>query len=401
MSFLVIGDPHIGGSLQMGKMAIGSSFNSRVIDQNNLLEFSLDQAVSRGIDTLIITGDTWEEPSPKPNLITLFIAFLKKCAAYGVFVHIIVGNHDILRTGNFYTSPLDIISECELDNVSIHKEINTVLFDGLGITFLPFRDRKSFNVESNAEALAILQGSLAYELVSIPKTYKKIVIGHFAIEGSIPVGDEIDDLTNELFCPVSMFQGYDYVFMGHVHKPQVLSKSNPYVSHIGSMDISNFGDVDQKKHLISFDLENEEVLEKIILPTRPISKLTISIPDGTKNTTQFVLDQIEAEQANLSKAIVKVEIHLTSQELLGTERQEIEKFLYSKGVFNISGISEQKKLNPIKKDAAMSQEVDRAMDVPSAIKLWASSLEEGKREKFIQASLELLQEFKNKGEGVG
>src|ERR1700678_2048365 len=123
---IILGDPHIGGGVANGKLAIGAALNSRVVDQINLLDYTLDQAVLRGVETIIITGDVFEEPKPAPSLITLFISWLKRCAANDVYVHIIVGNHDILRTGNFYTSPLDIISECQLDNVSVHKEINTV-----------------------------------------------------------------------------------------------------------------------------------------------------------------------------------------------------------------------------------------------------------------------------------
>lgn len=226
---IILGDVHLGKSMAIGKVGLGSALNSRIADQLNLLDWTLDQAIEHNADHIIITGDIFEEPKPSPLLITLFIAWLKKCQAHEVYVHIIMGNHDILRSGNVYTSPLDIISEVELENVNIYKNINSICIDSTAFTFLPFRDRKSFNVNSNTQAIKLLQESLVYELAGIPATYKKILVGHLAIEGSIPVGDEIDDLTNELFCPVNMFTGYDYVWMGHVHKPQVMSKT-PYIA---------------------------------------------------------------------------------------------------------------------------------------------------------------------------
>jgi DNA repair exonuclease SbcCD nuclease subunit len=390
---IILGDPHIGGGVANGKLAIGAALNSRVVDQINLLDYTLDQAVLRGVETIIITGDVFEEPKPAPSLITLFISWLKRCAANDVYVHIIVGNHDILRTGNFYTSPLDIISECQLDNVSVHKEINTVFMGTTAFTFLPFRDRKSFGVESNAEALILLANNISYEVASIPSIYQKILIGHLAIEGSLPVGDEIDDLTNELFCPLELLRSYDYVWMGHIHKPQTLNH-NPHIAHIGSMDISNYGETDQQKYLICYDLEKKN-FERIVLPTRPLYKISISVPKETKDTTRYVLEQIAIQHSSLAKAIVRVEIHLASHDLPPANRVEIEQYLYDLGAFNVSAISESKKLAPIKKDAETGS-ISPAMDVSAAIRLWAETqLDPENQAKFIETAISIYKELNN------
>lgn len=392
MIFIVLGDIHLGKGSLAGKISLGSALNSRVIDQINLLDWTLEQAISRGARAILITGDVFEDPKPHPSLITLFISWLKRCCAHNIDVHIALGNHDILRSGNFYTSPLDIISECELSNVFIHKELTTVFFDSIAFTFLPFCDRKSFNVESNIEALSILRSHLSFELSSIPITYRKLLIGHLALKGSIPVGDEIDDLSNELFCPLEMFQGYHYTIMGHVHKPQIMQHS-PHISHIGSMDISNFGETDQQKALLIFDSE-ENTLDKAILPTRPLKKICISVPENTMETTEFVLKQLETDHSDLSKAIVRLEINLTSPDLLSTDRSRIEQHLLQQGVFSISAISETKKLPLPKKDIAI-ETMNTSMELPSAIKLWAETqIEKDKRELFLQTAFDLVKEIR-------
>src|SRR5579859_2445818 len=247
---ILLGDPHIGKSQNIGKNGIGVNFNSKITDQFNLLDFVLEKALEYHCQHIIVTGDIFDEPKPHPNLITSFIRWLKKCELNYVNVHLILGNHDIIRVGSqIFASSLDIISEMELDNVSVYKQIDTIFIENMAFTLLPFRDRKHFGSDINSDALNIIRESISYELASIPSNYKKIVIGHLAIVGSIPVGDEIDDLANELFCPLDMFAGYDYVWMGHVHKPQIMNHS-PYIAHIGSMDISNFGETDQKKNII-------------------------------------------------------------------------------------------------------------------------------------------------------
>lgn len=389
---IILGDVHLGKGLNIGKSGIGANLNSRIVDQLNLLDWTLDQAIDRHADTIIITGDVFEEPKPHPSLITLFISWLKKCQVYDVNIHIIVGNHDIIRSGGIYTSPLDIITEIELDNVSVYKDIDTIMIGTTAFTLVPFRDRKSFSVASNADGLHILRESLTYELAVIPVTYTKVLIGHLAIEGSIPVGDEIDDIANELFCPIDMFQGYDYVWMGHVHKPQVMKKKDPYIAHIGSMDISNFGETDQQKYIVIIDC-NVAGFKTEFLPTRPLRKLSIIVPKDTIDTTAYVIDEISKEGIDFNKSIVRVEVSLSSPELKSVNKASVEKFLTEKGAFNITSVLESKKIALIKK--SVNNTIDTKMDVSSAIKTYAHAyVDVHVRDKFIELSMDIFATYK-------
>jgi DNA repair exonuclease SbcCD nuclease subunit len=389
---IILGDPHVGKGTNIGKTGIGSNLNSRIIDQLNLLDWTLERAIEHAASDIIITGDVFEDPKPHPYLITLFLAWLKKCHQSNIRVHIIRGNHDILRSGFVYTSPLDIVSECDLENINVYKTIDTIFIESTAFTFVPFMDRKSFGSNTNAEALSLLHESFTYELASIPITYKKIMVGHLAIEGSIPVGDEIDDIANELFCSFDMFKGYDSVWMGHVHKPQVMKQKNPYIAHTGSMDISNFGESDHKKHIIIIDC-NDGSFSFEELPTRSLKKITISIPKDTVNSTAYVLDEI-SKLDEMDKAIVKVDVALSTPDLLSINKSEIEKALLEKGVFNITGITESKKLSLIKKDGAVNI-LNNKMDVPTAIKKWIEiSLEVASKDVVMQVMIDIYNELK-------
>lgn len=391
---IILGDVHLGKGINIGKTGVGSNLNSRVADQLNLLDWTLEQAVERHADHIIITGDVFEEPKPHPSLITFFLAWLKKCQAYDIYVHIILGNHDMLRTGTVFTSSLDIISEVELDNVSVYKDINTITIGLSAFTLVPFRDRKSFSVSSNAEGIDILRESFKYELAGIPVTYKKIMIGHLAIEGSIPIGDEIDDIANELFCPLDMFTGYDYVWMGHVHKPQLMKKGKPYVAHIGSMDISNFGETDHKKYIVIIDCDGTAPDFTIeYLPTRPLIKLNITVPKDTVDSTAYVMEEIRKADTEFSRAIVRVEVSLAAPELKSVSKSAIEKCLTEKGVFNVTGISESKKIALIKKDGTNT--IDTKMDVASAIKTYAQTyVDAPARDSFIELAMDIYKTYK-------
>jgi len=398
---IILGDVHLGKGINIGKAGVGSNLNSRVADQINLLDWTLDQASECHADHIIITGDVFEDPKPHPSLIALFISWLKKCQVYGVHVHIIVGNHDLLRSGNVFVSPLDIIAEVDLDNVSVYKDINTILLGTCAFTLVPFRDRKSFGVSSNDEAVKIIRDSLIYELAGIPITYKKILIGHLAIDGSIPIGDEIDDLANELFCPLDMFNGYDYVWMGHVHKPQVMKKKNPYIAHIGSMDISNFGETDHKKFIVDISLHQEidpetsEIWSTKHLPTRNLKKVNIVVPKDTEDSTNYVLEELKKIDA-WDKSIVRVEVSLSAPELKSINKSSIESYLTSQGVFYVTGISESKKIALVKRDN--NNTIDTKMDVTSAIKTYAQTyVDATMRDAFTELAMEIYSSYKAEG----
>ncbi len=389
---LILGDVHLGGSMSIGRVGIGSVLNSRLADQQHLLDWTLDYSIDKNISTIILTGDIFDDPKPNTVIITIFISWLKKCQANNISVHIILGNHDMIRSGSAFTSSLDIISEIDLDNVYIYKNINTIFVDTTAFTFMPFRDRKSFGTSSNSDALSILRDSLIYELESIPKTYTKIIVGHMAITGSIPVGNEIDDLANELFCPIDMFSGYDYVWMGHVHKPQIMKKNNPYIAHIGSMDVSNFGETDHKKHIVVIDNLSDKSFTTEYLPTRKLLKLAISIPQNIKNTTQYVINEIKKQKLDLSNAIIKVEITLLSPELQSISKIDIENYLIDNGAYNIAGILESKKLSSIKKNY---NNIDTKMDVQSTIKIYSEKyVDKTMQEKFITLATNIYESFK-------
>jgi exonuclease SbcD len=388
---IIIGDPHIGKSTNIGKAGVGSNLNSRIADQINLLDWSLDQAIENSVGNIIITGDVFDDPKPQPSLIAIFISWLKKCQIYNINVHIIIGNHDVLRSGNIYSSPLDIITEADIDNVSVYKDINTIFIGVTAFTLLPFKDRKSLNTNSNACAISLIRNSLVYEFACIPATYRKVLVGHLAIEGSIPIGDEIDDMNNELFCPINMFEGYDYVWMGHVHKPQVMNK-NPLVAHIGSMDISNFGEVDQKKIIVIFNGDMGTFTTKS-LPTRPLKKITISVPNDIKNTTEYVLNEVDKLGNVFDKSIVRIEVALSSQESKSISKSAIEKHILSKGAFNIAGIAESKKVSLIKRDA--NNILDTKMDVPSTIKSYCTTyITDNLQSSFVELSMDIYNTYK-------
>lgn len=394
---LIVGDFHLGKSLSIGKPGIGNALNSRVADQVKLLDWTFDQAIENDAHAIIFTGDVCEDPKPDYVLINIFIQFLKKCEVNKIEVHIIAGNHDIKRTGSQYSSILDLLTAAELPNTHIYKQIDTIYQDGVCFTLLPFRDRRSFNCETTVQALEALAERLPYELADIPPNYDRVLIGHLALAGSLFVGDEIDDYANELMCPLNMFAEYDYVWMGHVHKPQVLSKK-PYIAHIGSVDISDFGETDHKKILVLYDPILPNKFKEISIPTRPLRKFALSVPTQVE-PIDYILEQLAVanQTQSFKDTIVKVEIKLMDADAKNTNRAVLEKAIYDLGAFYICNMSETRNIAVV--PVSKQNVVENTINPKAAVKLWSEQYKfdsEEDKQAYINAAIDIINECASK-----
>ncbi len=388
-AILIIGDLHLGAGTNNSKQSVGTALNSRIIDQLNLLNWILEQALINNVNNIIFTGDTFEETKPHYTLVALFFEWLKKCVDNNINIHIVAGNHDLLRSGQFTTSSLDILNSIEMENVFFYKKNHTLELNNISFTFLPFRDRRSFNTNSNTEAINLLSQQIPYELASIKLDHKKIIVGHLALEGSIPVGNELGELSNELFCPLNMFAGYDYVFMGHIHKWQIMSEI-PHIIHTGSLDISNFGEADHIKYITLLDHSLPNFHKYIEVPTRRLKSINIEIPDHCTDPMEFIKNSID-ELGNIKDATVRVNITLTDVQSYSIDRSKIENLLSNLGVFHITRIAEQRKLTSVKNQ--LSETIDNTVNEVSAIQMYSSLVDENIRDEFIKTASSLIKEY--------
>lgn len=390
---VILGDIHLGRSQVLGKGGTGSTLNSRVADQIALLDWTLEQAIENQANCIITTGDVFEDPRPGPTLVSLFIHWLKRCTDNDLSVHICKGNHDMIRSGQHHMSAFDIISAACMDNVFIYNDVSTIELPGVSFTILPFRDRRSLNTNVNSEAVQIIQNKIMYERCGLDSRNLKIAVGHFALVGALFVGDEVDNMHNEIFMPLDTFNRYDYTFMGHIHKPQVMSKF-PYVSHIGSMDLSNFSENTHEKVIAIIDTDKSNALRYVELPTRPLKQVLVSVPGDTMDTTAFVVNQIKSGEHKLNNAIVRVSIAYESPDLIGIERPLIEAAVMEMGAFHIPRIDQERKVSKIKKTHGL-ENMDNTVNEATAIKMYAGeNVEDSFRDDFISLANSVVVETK-------
>lgn len=333
MSFLIVGDPHLDKGTSLGKI-LENSLNSRIQDKFNLLDWTLKKAIFYKAKDIFITGDLCE--SFKPDYLVLYNflkTFVTNATKENITIHLIIGNHDIKRIGKDYFSSLFLMEFANL-NIKIYNTITSLIIDDTNIIIVPFKDKRSYNVEKTADALSKLN-------LEIKEHYKpaqkNVVIGHLTLEGSLYIGDEVDDEHNELICPLSMFEDYNFTWMGHIHKPQCLNKY-PYMAHVGSLDISDFGETNQEKHIIVFDNNHPDNFFHLESPTRSLFHIEVFLPKDIDYST-FLKEELEkfSKFNRLTDSLVKITISPEDTEII-LDKKEIENILLKLGVFNVTDI---------------------------------------------------------------
>lgn len=390
---LIVGDLHLGKGQNIGKPGVNGVPNSRIVDQLHLLDWILERAIEINATRIFLTGDIFEDAKPDYTFLNFLIAWIKKAEVYQIDIYAVLGNHDLKRHGDRLNSVLDVLVSSELPNFHFYKEIGTVYLDNVGITLLPYRDRRVFNSTSNSECIEKIRDWIKFEVNAIPKNYHKVLIGHLALEGSLYVGDEIDDSVNELIMPLSVFKDYDFVWMGHVHKPQVLNEL-PHIAHIGSLDLSNFGETDHQKIIIVLDTDDGNCkFGSIQVPSRPLKHVSIKIPSDCVNSTEFVISEI-GKISDLKDALVKLDIKLEGHETPNTNREQISKALYDAGVYYISYFVESRNVSVVSVEKR-NTELTSTVEPKVAVKMYAEvlGLNEVERTDFIADCLEIIESF--------
>lgn len=378
--FIILGDVHLGKSSPTNKTSSDSFISKKLSDQLRILNWTLDKALFEMARDIIITGDVFEEPKPDPEIINQFMQWCIHCSHENINVHIVLGNHDYLRIGKNISTPLDILST--LHNVHIYKSIETLhISESTSITFIPFIDRRFLEASTTTEAIQTLSNLINSEVSGIPRFKHKVCIGHLALEGSLYIGDEVLDTANEILVPLELFDGFDNTWMGHVHKYQEL---NHKTFHIGSMDISNFGEADESKYIIIYDLETNSYSKEEI-PVVKLEKIKITL--SSDNYKDELQEAIEALNLSDSK-IYKLEITYPDENVLG--KGIINKILDSIEIESVFSISETKTHK--KPDKKKENEFTFDSDVLTNIKKYAEGVKN--KDSFISKAIELLSEIK-------
>ena len=216
--------------LHVSDLHIGKRVNgmSMLDDQRYILRQILDIAKKHQVSVLLIAGDVYDKASPSAEAVTVFDAFLTDAVAAGLRVLAIPGNHDSAERIAYAQGLLEKQGVClppvyagEVERVELEDEHGPVEFWLL--PFLKPGDVRRFfpNEEIGDDYSAALRAVLGS--CDIDQGKRNVVLSHQLVTAYGTAPDRADDeikLGGMDNVDVSVYDAFDYVALGHVHRPQ-------------------------------------------------------------------------------------------------------------------------------------------------------------------------------------
>lgn len=268
MKILHLADLHFGKILQE---------QSLIEDQEYILKEIINIIKEKEIKALLISGDIYDRsvpPTEAVNLLDNFLKILIKDLKIKVFI--ISGNHDSkdrLGFGNkiFEDEGLYIESKYNgrLKKVRLEDE-----YGPLNIYMLPFikpvEVKKFFedDLENNYD-LAI---NKIIEKEEIDKSERNIIMVHqFVTAGNVKperTESEVLSLGGIENVDVSNFKSFDYVAIGHVHRPQKIGRDT--ARYAGTILKYSFSEINHNKSIPIIDIKEKGNITINLLPLKPL-----------------------------------------------------------------------------------------------------------------------------------
>lgn len=222
MKFLHLADLHIGKRV---------CEHSMLDEQVYILREILGIVCEEHPDAVLVAGDVYDKSVPSAEAVAVLDDFLVKLSATGTKVFVLSGNHDsaeriafggrLMKGMGVYMSP---VYNGEFAPVTLKDEMGEV-----DLWMLPFvrpadvrahlesdEDRDAVTDYTSAMRMAIAQ-------MKFTEGRRNVLVAHQFVTGAERCESEenVGGLDN---VDASVFEKFDYVALGHIHKPQNVAK---------------------------------------------------------------------------------------------------------------------------------------------------------------------------------
>ena len=262
MRFLHLSDLHLGKRVNEFSM---------LEDQAYILKEILNIIDEQKVEAVLIAGDIYDKVIPSAEAVRLLDDFLTRIAARELPVFLISGNHDsaeriafgsrLMSSRQIYLSP---VFESDVEPVTISDR-----YGEINIYMLPFVKPSLVKRVYPEEEIITYQDAVnaAVQHMQIDTDKRNILLAHQFVTGAARCDSEelsvggVDDVD------VSVFDGFDYVALGHLHGPQKIGKET--VRYSGTPLKYSFSEANQKKAAVIVDVEEKGKINIQQIPLVP------------------------------------------------------------------------------------------------------------------------------------
>lgn len=259
--------------MHLSDLHIGKKVNeySMLQDQIYILKEILQIIDDEKVETVIIAGDVYDRSLPPNEALELFDEFLYQLSGRNVNVFVISGNHDsperISYCGRMMTENKIFLSPVYDGNVkpiTLNDDYGEVNFYLLPFV-RPADIRRYFpdeNIENYTDAVKV-----AIDNMNVDFNERNILVTHQFVTGAelsesedIIVGGT-DNVSGEVF------DGFDYVALGHIHREQTVGKDN--IRYCGTPLKYSFSEAKHIKSVTILDFNDKGNIEYSKIPLTP------------------------------------------------------------------------------------------------------------------------------------
>lgn len=262
MKFFHLSDLHLGRRMYEFSL---------IDDQKFILEELLCLAAEEHPDAVVIAGDIYDRAVPSAEAVELFDSFLTELAGRHIPVLAIAGNHDsperiafgagLMSPSGVYLSP---VYNGRVEPVTLSDAYGEVRFYLLPF-IKPANVRRFYPdavIESYTDALRC-----AVEHMDIDPSARNVLVTHQFVTGG--VRSESEDITvgGTDNVDAAVFDGFDYVALGHLHGAQRIGRET--LRYSGTPLKYSFAEKDQIKSITVVKLGAKGNVSVSSLPLTP------------------------------------------------------------------------------------------------------------------------------------
>lgn len=291
---------------------VGRTFHGRDLleDQAVVLAHLAVLVAEHAVDVVVVAGDVYDRAVPGPQSVEVCTRALEQIRDAGAQIVLTPGNHDSApRLGA--AASFAAAGGLHLRTRTAELDVPVLLSDAHGevaIYGLPFLEPDTARhtlgaprARSHADVLAVAMQRVRADLATRPGT-RSVVLAHAFVVGGEATGSERTISVGGVeTVPAGVFDGVDYVALGHLHSPQVLSER---VRYSGSPLAYSFGERSHAKAVWLVELDGTGL--------GAVARLALPVPRGLSELAG-TLEQLLTDPAHTGAEQHYVSVVLTDE----------------------------------------------------------------------------------------
>jgi DNA repair protein SbcD/Mre11 len=272
MRLLHTSDWHIGRTLHGTEL---------LAEQEAVLTGLARVVAAESVDAVLVAGDVYDRAVPSADATAVLDRVVGRLLRAGAAVVMTPGNHDSARRLGTFSGLLS--------SAGLHVRASTGRLDEpvllsdqhgeVAVYGLPFLEpevaRHELGISGGRSHEAVVGAAMdrvRSDLFLRPGA-RSVVLAHAFVGGGVASDSERDICVGGVdLVPKAAFDGVDYVALGHLHRPQVLT---PRMRYSGSPLAYSFGEAGQQKQAWLIDLDAHGLADVRSVPLPTPRELTI------------------------------------------------------------------------------------------------------------------------------